>query len=157
TDTAEHWANIAKRMAQVPETLAGYRASLSHSADKGLVAAVRQVRTTAEQCDVWSGANGGDGVFPTLAPGARRGDGAPLTELEAAARAANQAYADLAAYLRTELAPKAPEEDAVGADAYRLWSRVYLGAEIDQAEAYEWGWAEFARIEAEMKEVADRI
>ncbi len=34
---------------------------------------------------------------------------------------------------------------------------MYLGARLDLREAYEWGWAEFLRIEAEMKQVAGRI
>jgi uncharacterized protein (DUF885 family) len=47
--------------------------------------------------------------------------------------------------------------DAVGEDVYRLWSRYFTGARLDLPEAYEWGWAEFSRIEAEMKQVANRI
>jgi uncharacterized protein (DUF885 family) len=155
--TADDWAVIAHRLALVGSTLDGYRTSLLYSADKGLVAALRQVERTAEQCDVWAGANGADGFFTTMVTGAQGVAGAPLAELDTAARAANQAYADLATFLRKELAPRAPAEDAVGEDTYRLWSRVYLGAAVDLAEAYDWGWAEFARIEAEMKQVADRI
>jgi uncharacterized protein (DUF885 family) len=78
-------------------------------------------------------------------------------ELDSAARAAAKAYGELATFLRETIAPVAPTEDAVGAEVYRLWSRLYLGAAVDLAEAYEWGWAEFGRIEAEMKAVADRI
>ncbi|MFE7121105.1 DUF885 domain-containing protein, partial [Streptomyces sp. NPDC057654] len=47
--------------------------------------------------------------------------------------------------------------DAVGAELYGLWSRKFTGAELDPREVYAWGWAEFARIEAELAEVADRI
>jgi uncharacterized protein (DUF885 family) len=157
TETADDWAVIARRLALIPSTLDGYRTSLLYSADKGLVSALRQVERTAEQCDVWSGADGTDGFFTTLVAGARGVAGAPLAELDTAALAANQAYADLATFLRKDLAPRAPAEDAVGEETYRLWSRMYLGAAVDLAEAYEWGWAEFARIEAEMKQVADRI
>jgi uncharacterized protein (DUF885 family) len=157
TATAEDWAAIARRLALVPSALEGYRTSLLYSADKGIVAALRQVERTAAQCDVWSGGNGADGFFTTFVSGAEGVDGAPLAELDTAARAANQAYVDLAAFLRKDLAPRAPAEDAVGEERYRLWSRMYLGAAVDLAEAYEWGWAEFARIEAEMKRVAERI
>lgn len=157
TDTAEDWAAIARRLALVPSTMDGYRTSLLYSADQGMISALRQVERTAEQCDIWAGIDGTDAFFTTLVSAAQGLDGAALAELDTAARAANQAYADLAAFLRKELAPRAPAEDAVGEEIYRLWSRVYLGASVDLAEAYEWGWTEFARIEAEMKQVADRI
>jgi uncharacterized protein (DUF885 family) len=78
-------------------------------------------------------------------------------DLDAGAAAASRAYTELAGFLRTDLLPQAPAKDAVGEDAYRLWSRRYLGAALDLREAYKWGWAEFLRIEAEMKEIANRI
>ena len=73
----------------------------------------------------------------------------------AGARAAEEAFAEFAGFLRAELAPQAPAKDAVGEDVYRLWSRYFVGATLDLREAYEWGWAEFARIEAEMRAVAE--
>nr|BFE88696.1 hypothetical protein GCM10020093_112970 [Planobispora longispora] len=36
-------------------------------------------------------------------------------------------------------------------------SRLNLGADIDLADAYEWGWAELARIEEELAAEADRV
>jgi uncharacterized protein (DUF885 family) len=153
TETADHWAIVAKRMAAVPAALAGYRASLAMSAGKGIVSAARQVTRVAAQCDGWAGRDG-TSFFAEFAAG---GPAELRGELDAAARAANQAYADLADFLRTELLAQAPVDDAVGAPAYELWSRLYLGARVDQREAYEWGWAEFARIESEMRAVADRI
>jgi uncharacterized protein (DUF885 family) len=72
------------------------------------------------------------------------------------AHAAGEAYAEFAGFLRAELAPSAPAKDAVGEDVYRLWSRHFLGAAVDLQEAYEWGWEEFARVESQMREVADR-
>ena len=59
----------------------------------------------------------------------------------------------MARYLREDYAPRAAERDAVGAERYAVAARISLGADIDLAEAYEWGWAELARIEAEL---ADR-
>jgi uncharacterized protein (DUF885 family) len=79
------------------------------------------------------------------------------TDLETAARAASQAYAELGTFLRDELAPHAPEHDGVGRERYALWSRYFLGAEIDLDETYAWGLEELARIEQEMAAVADQI
>ncbi|MBP2334427.1 uncharacterized protein (DUF885 family) [Saccharothrix coeruleofusca] len=156
TDTPEQWALVAKRLAAMPDAVANLRAGLAHAADRGHVSALRQVSRVAEQCDTWAGLSGGGSYFAGLIAGAP-GDGALRTDLEAGAKAAAEAYADLAAFLRDDLAPKAPREDAVGEEIYRLSSRYFTGSRLDLAEAYEWGWAEFTRIEAEMKQVAGRI
>ena len=66
--------------------------------------------------------------------------------------AASMAYGELAEYLRTTYAPDAAESDAVGAERYAMLARGFLGAEVDLAEAYEWGWDELGRIEADMVE-----
>jgi uncharacterized protein (DUF885 family) len=160
TDTTDAWAVIARRLAKVPDALAGFRVSLAHAADGGNVSALRQVTRVAEQCDTWAGLGGGRSFFASLIAGAERIEGvdaALRTDLAAGANAAAEAYADFARFLREDLAPKAPREDAVGKDVYQLWSRYFTGARLDLAEAYEWGWAEFSRIESEMKQVAERI
>ncbi|HEY2700231.1 MAG TPA: DUF885 domain-containing protein [Pseudonocardiaceae bacterium] len=160
TDTAADWELIAKRLVKVPDALANLRASLAASAARGQVSALRQVTKTADQCETWAGQRGGGSFFADLVEGAKDVEGvdnALRTDLRTGASAAASAYADLAHFLRTELAPKAREKDAVGADVYRLWSRFFTGAALDLNEAYQWGWEEFFRIEAEMKQVADRI
>jgi uncharacterized protein (DUF885 family) len=149
TATEQDWATIATRLGRMPEAIASYQAGLRHAAGRGHVSARRQVRKVADQCALW-----GDGFFAELVargPEGLRGD------LDAGAAAASRAYTDLAAFLRTELLPKAPEKDAAGEEVYRLYSRRYLGAALDLREAYEWGWSEFLRLEAEMTEIADRI
>ncbi|SHF39726.1 DUF885 domain-containing protein [Streptoalloteichus hindustanus] len=160
TDSAENWTVVARRLTAMPEAVAQLRASLARAADRGNVAAIRQVTRVAEQCETWAGLRGGRSFFANLIASAEGADGvgpALRTDLETGAKAAAEAYADLARFLREDLAPKAPAKDAVGEDVYRLWSRYFTGAKLDLAEAYEWGWAEFSRIEAEMKRVAERI
>ncbi len=157
TETAEDWAVIATRLNKVPEALAGYRESLLASADKGIVSASRQVRRAIEQCETWSGADSFFATFAKAADTVPGVEGALRADLDAGVRAATGAYAELAMFLRDELAPKAGEEDAVGEDLYGLWSRTFIGAKLDLRDAYEWGWAEFIRVEAELAEVAGRI
>ncbi|WP_410602277.1 DUF885 domain-containing protein [Amycolatopsis sp. lyj-90] len=156
-ETESDWANIAARMAKVPEALDQYRASLLAGADAGRVSALRQVSKVAEQAETWAGLKEETGFFTTLISGAKSVSSELRTELEHAARAAQEAYAEFAGFLRAELAPRAPVKDAVGAEVYRLWSRMFTGATLDLDEAYAWGWAEFTRIETEMREVANRI
>jgi uncharacterized protein (DUF885 family) len=156
-ETAEDWSVIATRLAAVPQALDGVRASLLAAADAGRVAALRQLTKVAEQAETWAGLSGQPGFFETFVVGAHAVPEKLRSELDGAAHAAQEAYAELAGFLRAELAPRAPSKDAVGEDVYRLWSRYFTGAAIDLREAYEWGWAEFSRIEAEMFEVAGRI
>lgn len=157
SETPEDWAVIARRMAAVPGALEAIKSSLRHAAERGDVAAVRQVGKVARQCETWSGVHGDSPFFSRLAARAPEPSAALRADLDAGASAASQAYAELARFLREELAPKAPEKDAVGEDTYRAWSRYFLGADVDPREAYEWGWQEYLSIEAEAKEVAGRI
>ena len=161
TDTVADVGTIARRMAAVPAALLGYRQSLRQAADDGRVAAVRQIDRCAEQCDVHSGRTADSGFFGGLARQLATGSTvvpeSPARELAAAATAADQAYADLADFLRTDLRGRAPEKDAVGRERYELASRDFLGAVIDLEETYQWGWSEFLTIEAELRAVAERI
>lgn len=157
TDTAADWTVIATRLAKVPDALDSVRVGLLAAAHRGRVSALRQLVRTAEQADTWAGRRTGAGYFTTFVAAADRIDGAPVAQLREAAAAAERAYAEFAEFLRVELAPRAPVEDAVGEDIYRLRSRYHLGAALDPAEAYDWGWAEFRRIEGEMRALAESI
>jgi len=160
TDSDEEVAVLATRMAAVPGALAGYWQSLEWAADRGQVAAVRQIEKCAAQCDTYAGSGDEQGFFTALAasvnPDGTRGPelSSQLTE---AASAADAAYAELAEKLRTRLLQRAPTKDAVGRERYVLASREFLGAAIDLEETYAWGWAEFLAVEAELIEVAGRI
>lgn len=156
TETPEHWQTIATRLAKLPAALSGYRTSLLAAADDGHEPALRQVAKVAEQCDVWAGLHGTSGFFQTLVAPASVDD-ALRRELEHHAHAAQEAYAEFAGFLRAELAPLARSKDAVGREEYQLWSRLFTGSELDLAEAYEWGWSEFAELEQEMREVGARV
>ncbi|WP_439378173.1 DUF885 domain-containing protein [Amycolatopsis lexingtonensis] len=156
-DSEQDWSVVAARIGEVPKALAGVRAGLLAGADAGHVAALRQVSKVAEQCETWAGLKDAKGFFAELVDGASSQGEALKSDLAHGARAADEAFAEFAGFLRAELAPKAPVKDAVGEDAYRLWSRYFVGAALDLREAYEWGWAEFSRIEAEMRAVANRV
>ncbi len=47
--------------------------------------------------------------------------------------------------------------DTVGRERYARWSRYHNGTDFDLDEAYAYGWDEYHRILAEMREEADRI
>ena len=159
TSTAADWETIAQRLGAIPAAIAGYAESLRTARDRGQVAALRQVEACIKQADELADA---EGSFFTAFTRAALPDGAAPTEalvaaLDDGAREARQAYAELAAVLREEIAPAAPQADAVGRERYALWSRYFLGAVVDLDETYEWGLDELARVVAEQQAVADQL
>lgn len=159
TDTSDQWANIAARLAAVPAAVDGYIACLADGLRSGRLPARRQVDLAVAEA---SGlADREASFFSTFAAGARpdgaEPGGALASDLDRGAAAARDAYGRLAAYLRDELAPHAPESDAVGRDRYGRASRQFVGATIDLDETYEWGVGELARIAAEQDALAEII
>jgi uncharacterized protein (DUF885 family) len=148
--TPEDWTHIAARLRAITSCMNGYRASLQAGLDHGRPAARRQAIAVAEQCTTWAG-NGDGGWFGGFVKGAATtgADDSLRAELEAAARDAGAAYADLATWLRDEYVPKASETDASGDERYQAWARFLLGTDLDLDEAYAWGWEELARLEAQ--------
>ncbi|WP_372592646.1 DUF885 domain-containing protein [Actinotalea sp.] len=162
TDTAADWEAIASRLGALPQAADGIIASLREAASRGRVAAARQVAECARQCEGFAGE---DSFFTPFVRSAAvdaalvgAEDPAGLaSRLEEGAAAARTAYADLAAFLREELAPQAPAADAFGRERYALWSRYFLGARVDLEETYAWGLAELDRIIAEQEAVAAQV
>jgi uncharacterized protein (DUF885 family) len=153
-DGEEAQRDLAVRMAAVPQAYAGLRRTYLQAAQRGRVAARRQVEGCARQCADWSAA---DGAFYLGLVDRTDATGTLRRQLDQAAQAATAATAEFGRFLRTELLPLAPERDAVGRDRYLLASRSALGAVVDLDEAYAWGWAEIRRLEAELAQVAGQI
>ena len=153
TATDEDWANIASRMAVVPEALTGYRASLHQGIAEGRVPARRAVLDVADQATQLAQPAS---RFHWLAAEAHR-DGALGTALMRGAALAAEACGELARFLREELAPAAAESDAVGRERYERASREFLGARIDLDETYEWGVEALREVAAEQDALAREI
>ncbi|WP_329090403.1 DUF885 domain-containing protein [Actinomadura citrea] len=143
------WEAVRARVGALPEALAGLRASLRRACGRGRVAARRQVLRSAREC--------ADTPAYLAGLAARYGDGPLRGALWEAASAASAALEEFASFLSGELAARAPERDALGADRYRLGVRDFLGTDLDLAETYAWGWEELARIESEMEAAAEEI
>ncbi|KQV08079.1 DUF885 domain-containing protein [Leifsonia sp. Root112D2] len=158
TATEADWGNIAKRMHNLPQAMAGYIETLRSGIRAGNVPAIRQVRENIVQAQKQVADTG---FFFQLAQNAKAGEaGLPdslKSDLAAGARESAAAYASLAAFLKDELAEHAPEKDAVGRDLYTLASRSFLGAAVDLDETYEWGIEELARMTAEQEAIAREI
>ncbi|WP_030144314.1 DUF885 domain-containing protein [Glycomyces sp. NRRL B-16210] len=162
-DGKEAAENIAARLAAVPDAVEQYTETLRAEAAEGRVAAKRQVLEVAQHCDNWNGAKGKDTDFWAGLANSVTIDGEPIKAgpqriaLSNGANWARSAITKFAVFLREELAPQAPEKDAVGRDRYARASRYFIGSEIDLAETYAWGWQELARIEADMRATAEKI
>lgn len=156
TESEQDWADVAARMRAIPQGLRGYRASLLEAAAAGRVVARRQVVGSANRARTFAGAGAGGSYFTGLVE--RSGvEGSVRADLDGAAAAANEAYAEFADFLRSELLAQAPERDAVGRERYALASRLFNGTVLDLTETYRWGWAELARIETEMRATAREL
>jgi uncharacterized protein (DUF885 family) len=114
----------------------------------------------AKQCDVWIDP-ARDNFFAGLAERVKAANPqlpAPLaSDLDRGAETARDATADIARFLRERLAPLGRQSQAAGRERYELTSQHFLGARVDLAEAYAWGFDELARLEGEMRTVADKI
>ncbi len=160
-DTESDWATIARRLAAAPEALRGYTEGLDDAARSGRCAAARQVQLAAGSARRWAGRPGAPGFFAGLAasaPAAVVPPGSALArDLHRGADATAGALLEFADHLERALLPRAPERDGVGLERYRVESRYFAGIDLDLTEAYEWGWAELARIVAEKRAVAELI
>ncbi len=156
TQTPAQLADYAARMSAVPGALAGYRESLRLAAQRGQVAAVRQVDRCAAECATHGGTDEEPGFFRRTVRELDASLGS-APQLTAAAEQADAAYRDLGHFLTGELRRMAPSHDAVGAERYAMASREFLGAAVDLHQSYDWGWQEFLAIEADLLAVAERI
>jgi len=158
TDTEDDWANVAKRLHNLPAAMDGYIETLRSGIASGNVPAIRQVREVLAQANKQVADTG---FFFEFTAGAKAGDAelpASLSaDLAAGAKESAAAYAKLAGFLKDELAQHAPEKDAVGRELYALASRSFLGATVDLDETYEWGIEELARMVAEQESIAREI
>ena len=152
--TVDDWAVVARRLTAVPQAMDGYRESLAEGARRGLYAAPRQVRTVAEQLARWQDAGAGAGWFADFAAGAGSVPASLRADLDRGSAVADGAVAGLREWLLADYLPATEgTPDGIGEERYRVLARNWIGADLDLAEAYEWGWSEFQRIWAEM--VAD--
>jgi len=158
TATENDWANVAKRLHNLPAAMDGYIETLRSGIASGRVPAIRQVREIITQAEKQVAKTGF--FFDFTADATANGAALPDSlhaDLAAGASESAAAYGALVTFLRDELAAHAPEKDAVGREFYELASRDFLGATVDLDETYEWGIEELARMVAEQESIAREI
>ncbi len=145
TASAEGKAAAVARLHGLGAALAGYQRTLQAGLDRGQQVARRQVEAVVNQCEVQAGPESG---LRALAERL----GAP-----AAGDAAASAYASLGAWLTASYLPRSTPVDAFGPERYARAARRFVGAELDLAETYAWGWREVSTIFRHMQADAARI
>ncbi len=158
TETEDDWANVAKRLHNLPAAMDGYIETLRSGIAAGNVPAIRQVREVLVQANKQVADTGFFFEFTgSAAAGEAELPASLKADLASGASESAAAYAKLASFLQDELASHAPEKDAVGRELYALASRDFLGATVDLDETYEWGLDELARMVAEQESIAREI
>jgi uncharacterized protein (DUF885 family) len=149
---------LVARLEAVPHGVAQYIDALRWSRDNADrftgtgVAPVRQLDTLADQVDLWISADWFGSV-----PIDEGVDAATRARVRAAGDRANASLTELVGVLREELGPVAPTTDGVGPRVYADLAAAMLGARIDLADTYAYGWAELERLVARARAVAREL
>ncbi|RMB59990.1 DUF885 domain-containing protein [Tessaracoccus antarcticus] len=154
TDTPDHWAAVSSRMSGIPAAIDGYIETLREGIRDGIVPARRAVADGVTQASAL--ADPATSRFHAIATSSGV-EGSAGEDLAEAAGLASAAYQRLADFLADDLAPVAPESDAVGRDRYARASRKFIGARIDLDETYDWGVEALGHIAAEQEALARKI
>ncbi len=142
---------VAEVFAAVPGALEEIRASLEDAAARGYVVATRQSRVLAGQMRRWTDTGGDDDLG--LA-GERLGD---QPRRRALIELARRSMVEHAQWLEEVHAARGGQRDAVGAERYAVTSSAFLGAPIDPAETYAYGWERLAELTATGTALARRL
>lgn len=151
-------AALAAKLEAAPAAVAQYIDTLRWSRDHADrftgsgIAPVRQLDTLATQVESWIASD----WFGSI-PVAEGTDAATRARVRAAADEIGAALTGLVPVLRDELRPDAPSEDGVGAEVYADLAAAMLGARIDLADTYAFGWAELERLVGQARDLAEQL
>jgi uncharacterized protein (DUF885 family) len=156
TETPEDWAAVGTRLRAVPAALLGYRETLEEGLRRDLPAGPAQVAPVLAQLDGWLGSGPGTDWFSSFAQG---GPADQQSDLAGAAAVAAVAFGQFREWLAHDYGPVCSSigVDQVGPERYGRFARNWTGSRLDLQEAYDWGWAEFGRIDAELREQAELV
>ncbi|HEY5091771.1 MAG TPA: DUF885 domain-containing protein [Acidimicrobiales bacterium] len=154
TTTADDATHVAARLKAVRASLDTWRGALLVTAAEHELPAVRHVLGIADQADTHAA-----GAFSELAQRVAAATSVDVgaSGLANAAKDAEAAYAELAMFLRSDIAPKASTHEACGEERYQRWSAYWSGATLDLRELYVWGYQDLRRINSRMWEIANEL
>lgn len=139
---------------QIPGKWADLQATWGTTSASGYTVPARQSRVLAAQLRRW--AAGDDDRFGPVA--ARVGSDHPqAARRDDVLARARTATLDLARWLEEVHAVRGPEEDAVGPELYAVTAGAFLGAAVDPAETYAYGWHLLGELTREGDALAARM
>ncbi|WP_124054164.1 DUF885 domain-containing protein [Arcanobacterium ihumii] len=153
-DSLEDWKLITARMSNTSQALAGWKKTLKKRAESGPPLSIRQIELCIDQAKNTASENS---TFVDLANRAAKKHPEIAERINATAKSAQAAYADLAEFLADVVAPFGVERDAFGRERYALRSYDSIGAAVDLDETYEWGKSELDRIIAEQNDISREL
>ncbi len=160
-DTVDDWEVAGRRLAAVPEAVAGAVAAYEEGRRRGLIAARRQALEAAGQAAAWAGDGPDDPFFDDLVSQADTVSGVtPALQAELVGVGRRRHRGLRRVWPTTCVAPTRPTPPSPMPSvptATQTLARSFLGAEIDLTEAYEWAWEELARIETDMARECERL
>ncbi|MCP3936696.1 MAG: DUF885 domain-containing protein [Actinomycetia bacterium] len=158
--THDDWNALAARLETIDQPIDSYFASLEAGVAVGEVPARRQVEIAIEQGHDTAGDESSFDAISGFFDAAVAADPALESMRDRIDTAIVNAKAEFArgtTWLSERLLPVAPDNDALGRDRYVAAARVWLGADLDPVETYEWGWSEIARLREDLVVACDRV
>ena len=152
--TAENAKNVARRLTAVRASLETWRGALLITAAEHELPAARHI--TRRRRSGRHVTRRAPSASSPSAPPPRRASTSKPRDCAPRRKDAEAAYAELAAWMRSDLAPKASTKEACGEERYQRWSAYWSGATLDLHELYEWGYQDLRRINTRMWEIAQR-
>ena len=146
---------LASRLTGLPGGMQGYAAALRLGLDEGRPGAGVLAERLVGMLRASARSDGG--YFRGLAAQAAARPGVDTRvagQLDAAGRAADMAFDELADWLEREYLPRAAQDPAVGPERYARGLQEHLGLTADPVELAAWGWEELDRLKQEMRRAA---
>jgi uncharacterized protein (DUF885 family) len=146
--------DVVARLLSMGEVTESYRRLLEEGLRRGDVVARRQVEAAIRQgrAQAIEGSH-----YRELVERIATDDASVRSQLNEGAEAAHRAITALTEWLTSTYLPRAAPSDGVGRERYARAARRHLGTALDLDETHAWGFAELARIEAEMARLAAQI
>jgi uncharacterized protein (DUF885 family) len=153
TSTPADRDDIVARLSNAGQPLSDFRELLEGGISAGITSSRRQVESVVAQARRMArDSSSFDVIVAKLEDAGLRSEA-----VDAAVEEARAAIGEFGEWLQTGYLPHAVATDASGRDVYVRAADRMVGIDVDPDEAYDWGWEEFGRLDAEMRRVADDI
>lgn len=157
TATHEDWEFNRAALADVRRALRGYQTTVAESLRAGNPPTDLQAAEVIGQAETLAASGGHFTRFAQQAAEVMGANSRLAAAVRSAADDARASYAEFAEFLRTEVLPHTHAVDACGRDEYALYSRFYLGEQIDVDESYAWALNDLRVIDDQQNQIVREL